>query len=152
VTGLPAREGRKCLAPIDPDMTSESGDPVTESAATDAAVGDSGTDDAPAAATAAERVTISYPADLSDWGRGIVEDSPFRAYLRRVHDEVRAGDTWPEFVGVGCCGDTLDVPLRVEAVTGGSRVTAETTWAFTERAACDLDGGWQVQSAAGPTE
>jgi hypothetical protein len=147
VTGPPAREGVKCLAPIDPAMTRESGDRAAEAAATASAAGDP----APTGA-AAERVTISYPADLSDWGRDIVEDSPFRAYLRRVHDEVEAGDTWAEFMGVGCCGDTLDVPLRVEAVTGGSRVTEETTWEFTERAACDLDGGWQVQSAAGPTE
>jgi hypothetical protein len=64
----------------------------------------------------ARSVILSYPADLSDWGRGIVEGTPFRAYLRRAHDVATVGDEWAEFVGVGCCGDALDVPLRVEAV------------------------------------
>jgi hypothetical protein len=97
------------------------------------------------------RVVVSYPADLSLWGRDIVEDTPFRAYLRKAHDSVAAGDRWEEFVGVGCCGDTLDVPLRVESVEGGSRLTRDTTFEFTVREACDIQGGWQVQSAGGPT-
>lgn len=103
-------------------------------------------------APTADRVTVSYPADLSDWGRRIVEASPFRAYLRKAHETASEGDTWPEFVGVGCCGDTLDVPLRVEAVEGGSRIGPDSTLVFTVRAACDIGGGWQVQSAAGPAE
>ncbi|WP_424002579.1 hypothetical protein ACOZ4I_02200 [Haloarcula salina] len=100
----------------------------------------------------ATTVELSYPADLSGWGRQKVEGSPFRAYLRKVHDSAAVGDVWTEFVGVGCCGDTLDFPLRVESVEGGSRVTDDTAFAFSEREACGIAGGWQVQSAAGPTE
>ena len=98
----------------------------------------------------ASRVVVSYPADLSTWGRDIVEDRPFRAYLRKAHDEVASGDQWEEFVGVGCCGNALDVPLRVENVEGGTTITDETAFEFVEREACDLDGGWHVQSKAGP--
>ena len=98
----------------------------------------------------ADRVVVSYPADLSGWGRGQVETSRFRAYLRRVHDTAAVGDTWAEFVGVGCCGDSLDVPLRVETVDGGARLTDETAIEFAVREACDIGGGWQVQSEAGP--
>jgi hypothetical protein len=98
----------------------------------------------------ATRVVLSYPADLSTWGRDIVEDDPFRAYLRKAHDTASAGDRWTEFVGVGCCGSALDVPLRVEAVEGGPDLTDETALAFTVREACDLDGGWRVQSEGGP--
>ncbi|MFC7072274.1 hypothetical protein ACFQJ7_05225 [Halovenus rubra] len=98
----------------------------------------------------ATHVILSYPADLSDWGRAIVEDTPFRSYLLKAHDTAETGETWAEFVGVGCCGSALDVPLRVEAVDGGMSLTQETTFEFTVREACDLEGGWQVQSAAGP--
>jgi hypothetical protein len=102
-------------------------------------------------AEAATHVVVSYPADLSDWGRDTVEGSSFRSYLGKAHEAAREGDEWGEFVGVGCCGNTLDVPLRVETVEGGSRVTADTTFEFTVREACDIEGGWQVQSADGPT-
>ena len=105
-----------------------------------------------ATSTAADRVVVSYPADLSDWGRHQVETSRFRAYLRRVHDSAAAGDEWSEFVGVGCCGDSLDVPLRVEYVDGGPRLTDATELEFEVREACDLDGGWLVQSDSGPTD
>lgn len=98
----------------------------------------------------ATHVVISYPADLSKWGRDIVEDTPFATYLPKAHDEAEPGETWEEFVGVGCCGSALDVPLRVEDVQGGSKLTPETTFEFTVREACDIDGGWRVQSAAGP--
>jgi len=98
----------------------------------------------------ASRVVLSYPADLSTWGREIVEDRPFRAYLRKAHDTAAPGDHWEEFAGVGCCGSALDVPLRVEGVDGGRVLTADTEFTFTVREACDLDGGWRVQSAAGP--
>jgi hypothetical protein len=30
-------------------------------------------------------------------------------------------------------------------------VTSETAFEFTVREACDIEGGWQVQSADGPT-
>jgi hypothetical protein len=99
----------------------------------------------------ATTVELSYPADLSDWGRSIVEDRPFRAYLRKAHETASAGEIWPEFVGVGCCGDTLDVPLRIERVEGGDRITEETTFEYAVREACDIDGGWRVQSAGGPS-
>lgn len=99
----------------------------------------------------ADRVVFSYPADLSEWGRSRLRERPFEAYLRRVHDTVRPGDRWEEFVGVGCCGNTLDVPLRVERVEGGPAVGPDTAIAYEEREACGLEGGWRVQSAAGPT-
>ncbi len=102
-------------------------------------------------AAPATHVVVSYPADLSDWGRDTVEGSPFRSYLPKAHETAEEGEVWEEFVGVGCCGDTLDVPLRVESVEGGSRLTQETTFEFTVREACDIQGGWQVQSAGGPT-
>jgi len=126
----------------DPDTTprTEAGEATT----TDGASG--GTRPA-----AADRVVVSYPADLSGWGRQQVETSRFRAYLRRVYDTAAAGEEWPEFVGVGCCGDSLDVPLRVERVDGGSRLAEDTAIEFDVREACDLDGGWQVQSEAGPS-
>lgn len=98
----------------------------------------------------ASRVVLSYPADLSTWGRDTVEDRRFRAYLRKAHDTAAAGDRWAEFVGVGCCGSALDVPLRVERVEGGAELTGDTEFAFAVREACDLDGGWRVQSEAGP--
>ncbi|SDJ63772.1 hypothetical protein SAMN05216226_106143 [Halovenus aranensis] len=98
----------------------------------------------------ATHVVLSYPADLSDWGRDIVEDTPFKTYLPKAHDTAEAGETWEEFVGVGCCGSALDVPIRVESVAGGSRLTEETRIEFTVREACDLDGGWAVQSAGTP--
>lgn len=96
----------------------------------------------------ARTVRISVPADLSDWGRSIVADDPFQAYLGRVRREAREGDLWEEFVGVGCCGDTLDVPLRVEAVEGGTRVDEDTEFVLETREACGIAGGWSVQSAS----
>ena len=98
----------------------------------------------------ADRVVVSYPADLSDWGRMQVEKPSFRAFLRKTRESAAAGDDWTEFVGVGCCGDTLDVPLRVEHVEGGTGIDADTEVSFEVRAACDLDGGWLVQSQAAP--
>lgn len=102
----------------------------------------------------ADRVVLSYPADLSQWGRSTVEGGPFRAYLRKAHDRASPGDTWSEFVGVGCCGSALDVPLQVESVEteasvgdGEASIGPETTFEFVERGQCDLDGGWAVQSA-----
>jgi len=98
----------------------------------------------------ADRVTISYPGDLSDWGRFQVEKPSFRAFLRKTRDVAEPGETWEEFVGVGCCGNTLDVPLRVEATVGGSRIGPETDIEYTVREACGLEGSWRVQSAGGP--
>jgi len=98
----------------------------------------------------ATTVRVSYPADLSDWGRSKLTDRTFRTYLGRVHEEAREGDEWAEFVDVGCCGDTLDVPLRVESVEGGPTVDTDTDFEFVERAACGIEGGWAVQSDAAP--
>jgi len=100
----------------------------------------------------ATTVVVSYPADLSLWGRDIVEDTPFRAYLRKAHNNASAGDTWEEFVGVGCCGSTLDVPLRVERIDGGDTLGPDTEVEFEVREACGIQGGWQVQSEGGPNE
>lgn len=94
-------------------------------------------------------VTLSYPRALSNWGRSIVEDEPFRTYLRKVHDRANPGDRWEEFVGVGCCGNAMDVVLRVESVDGGPALTAETDFEFVEREDCHV-GGWEVQSEASP--
>jgi hypothetical protein len=101
--------------------------------------------------TDASRIVVSYPADLSTWGRNRVDCSAFRAYLRKTRDAVAEGDDWAEFVGVGCCGSSLDVPLRVEAVEGGETLGPETAVEFVVREACGLDGNWRVQSEGGPT-
>lgn len=103
----------------------------------------------PADSEPAERVVLSYPSELSTWGRDILTDDPFRGYLHKAHDQAESGDRWDEFVGVGCCGSALDVPLRVESVEGGRRLTAETSVEFVTREAC-LAGGWDVQSADSP--
>ncbi|ELY51758.1 hypothetical protein [Natronococcus jeotgali] len=98
----------------------------------------------------AERIVVSYPADLSEWGRFQVEKPSFRAFLRKTRDAARKGDVWEEFVGVGCCGNSLDVPLRVEAVEGGSRVVDDTEIVYDVREACGIRGSWRVQSEGGP--
>lgn len=99
----------------------------------------------------ATQVLVSYPEDLSDWGRFQVEKPAFQAYLTKTLGEVREGDEREEFVGVGCCGNTLDVPLRIERVEGGTEVTRETEIEYAVREACGIQGGWRVQSAGGPT-
>jgi hypothetical protein len=98
----------------------------------------------------ATRVTVSYPEDLSGWGRFQVEKPSFRAYLRKTLGDVREGEVREEFVGVGCCGNTLDVPLRIERVEGGRRVDMETEIGYEVREACGVQGSWRVQSAGGP--
>lgn len=98
----------------------------------------------------ATRLVLSVPADLSPWGRRQLGTPWVRAYLRRTLGRVEPGDVREEFLDVGCCGDTLDVPLRVESVAGGDRVGPDTAIEYTEREACGVVGGWLVQSAAGP--
>lgn len=93
-------------------------------------------------------VVVSYPSDLSRWGRFQVEKSAFRAYLRKTRDVAREGDVWKEFVGVGCCGSNLHVPLRVERVDGGLHVDEETEIVYEVRDSCEIDGYWGVQDAA----
>lgn len=117
----------------------------------------------------ANRLVLSFPADLSDWGRDQLDTRHFRAYLRRVHgtaqsaaserangeeqpvsrDAVSVGDEWPVFLDVGCCGDSLDLTLRVEDVDG-DELDEETTIEYVERAAEGIEGGWRVQSRGAP--
>ena len=99
---------------------------------------------------AATRLVVSYPADLSDWGRMQVEKQSFRAFIRKTRDRADPGEVWEEFVGVGCCGDTLDVPLQVETVENGPQVGPEMAIEFEVREACGIEGGWLVQSEAAP--
>lgn len=104
----------------------------------------------------ADRVVLSYPGGLSDWGRDRIETDRYRGYFARVMSEVAVGDVREGFVDVGCCGDSLDVPFRVERVEAdgdavdAAVVTGDTTVDYETRAG-DVDGGWRVQSAAGPS-
>ncbi len=114
----------------------------------------------------ASRVVLSYPSGLSDWGRDQIETDRYRRYFGRVLGEVHVGDVREEFVDVGCCGDSLDVPFRVERIevggdglggdseandveVGGAVVDDATEIAYATREG-DVAGGWLVQSAAGP--
>ena len=105
----------------------------------------------------ADRIVVSYPADLSSWGQFQVEKPAFRAFLRKTRDRATEGESWEEFVGVGCCGNTLDVPLRVERVDvgdereDGAEIGDDTAIEYTVRESCGLQGSWRVQSAGGPS-
>lgn len=101
--------------------------------------------------TRATRVVISHPTRLSDWGRDQLTSERYVNYLRKTLGTVHVGREFEEFVDVGCCGDSLDIPLRIEAVDGGSDVGPETVVEFVERDV-PMDGGWRVQSAAGPDD
>ncbi|GGL47841.1 hypothetical protein [Halocalculus aciditolerans] len=101
--------------------------------------------------SAANRLVLSFPGDLSEWGRDQLETRHFRAYLKRVHASAAVGDEWPVFLDVGCCGDSLDITLRVEAVDGdGDELTADTDIEYVEREPEDIEGGWEVQSRGAP--
>ncbi len=100
---------------------------------------------------AASRVVISYPEDLSDWSRRQVDTRWFKAYLRKTIGDATVGKEWNEFVDVGCCGSAHDVPLRIESAHDGDEVGPKTRIEYTVREACGVEGGWQVQSADGPT-
>ncbi|SEP21538.1 hypothetical protein SAMN04487948_12220 [Halogranum amylolyticum] len=99
----------------------------------------------------ATRVVLSYPAELSRWGRDQVTSGRYVNYLRKTVGDVSVGAEFEEFADVGCCGNTLDVPFRVEAVDGGDEMGPDTEIEFVERDG-ELKGGWRVQSAAGPDE
>lgn len=100
---------------------------------------------------AAAAVVVSFPDELSAWGRDQLFASRFAKYLRRVHTDVTVGDEWDEFLDVGCCGDSLTLTLRVEAVEpeGATTLDSETDITFVEREG-SVHGGWRVQSADGP--
>lgn len=94
----------------------------------------------------ATRVVISYPTDLSDWGADQLRTPWFERYLRKTLGEVDPGDEFEEFVDIGCCGNSLDIPLRIETIEGGTAVDESTVIDWTTRAASDLAGGWTAQS------
>lgn len=96
--------------------------------------------------TVASRIVLSYPAELSEWGRDQVETDRYRNYLRTVVDPIE-GAEFEEFVDVGCCGDSMDIPFRVESVDG-DEVGEGTDVVYTTREAT-MEGGWLVQSQAG---
>jgi len=104
----------------------------------------------------ADRVVLSYPDGLSDWGRDQIETDRYRGYFARVMDRATVGEVREEFVDVGCCGDSLDVPFRVERLEADGDavdtavVTSDTAVEYEVREG-DVDGGWRVQSAAGQT-
>ncbi|SFG59695.1 hypothetical protein SAMN04488063_2533 [Halopelagius inordinatus] len=100
----------------------------------------------------ASKVVVSYPDELSAWGRDQLETDRFRSYLRRVVENPSVGDEFEEFVDTGCCGDSLDVPLRIESVDGPSKMGPETEIAYAPRDTepDEIAGGWQVQSEGGP--
>ena len=97
----------------------------------------------------AARVVLSYPEQLSQWGRDQVETDRYCGYLRKVIDDLTVGREFEEFADVGCCGDSLDIRFRIERVDGGDEMGPDTEIEFTTREA-DHEGGWRVQSAAGP--
>lgn len=97
----------------------------------------------------ARTVVVSHPDELSEWGRQRLYADRYVKYLRRAVEDVEAGDVWEEFVDVGCCGDTLDVRLRVESVEGPSRMGPETEIEFVEREET-IRGGWAVQGEEEP--
>jgi hypothetical protein len=96
-------------------------------------------------ADTADRITLSFPADIGKHGRKRLGQDYYKGWLRKTHDAVAVGDEWDEFTDVGCCGSQMDLPLRVEAVEGGSRVGSETVIEYTEREACGVNPGWSVQ-------
>lgn len=98
----------------------------------------------------ATRVVLSYPEELSEWGRNQVHADRYVNYLRKKLDAPAVGDEFEEFVDVGCCGDSMDIPFRVEAVEGGETVGDGTNVEFTTREAT-MEGGWLVQSQADET-
>ena len=99
---------------------------------------------------AATSVTLSFPADLSRWDRDQLDTNHMKAYLRKTKGPAREGDVWDVFLDVGCCGDSPDVPLRVEAVDGDGELDEDTHIEYVEREACGVETGWKVQSEDGP--
>lgn len=94
----------------------------------------------------ADRVVLSYPADLSKRGQWRLGQEYYRTYLRKTLGRVAEGETREEFTDVGCCGSQVHVPLRIERVDGGDRVGPDTDVEYVEREACGVEGGWHVQN------
>lgn len=92
------------------------------------------------AMAATARVVLSFPDDLSGWGRRQLETPWVRAYLRKTLGDVREGDITEEFLDVGCCGSTLDVSLRVERLEGTGAVTSATAVEYVPRKEAGADG------------
>lgn len=95
--------------------------------------------------TIASRVVLSHPEELSEWGRGQIDTDRYRNYLRKAVDPVE-GTEFEEFVDVGCCGDSMDIPFRVESADG-DEINEETVIVYKTREAT-MEGGWLVQSQA----
>lgn len=98
---------------------------------------------------AARRIVVSYPDELGAWSRLQLDTDRFRAYLRRTLTDPSEGTEWTEFVDVGCCGNSPDIPLRIESVDGPPQMGPDTEIEYVERAAA-VESGWKVQSADGP--
>lgn len=94
----------------------------------------------------ATSVVISYPADLSAWGADQLQTPWFERYLLKTLGEAHPGEEFEEFVDIGCCGNSLDIPLRIESIEGGHDVGDSTTIDWTTRDAGGLAGGWAAQS------
>ena len=92
----------------------------------------------------ADRIVVSYPDGLGAWRADQLKHERFAKYLRKTLGEVHEGYEFEEFVDVGCCGTTPDIPLRVEAIEGGPIVGPETEieWVGREEA---VENGWNVQ-------
>jgi hypothetical protein len=93
----------------------------------------------------ATRIVLSYPADLTDWDRDQLDTPWYVRYLRKVLEEPAVGDVFEEFVDIGCCGTSREVPLKVEEIVGGNRVGEGTDIEYTVRESCDLPDAWDVQ-------
>lgn len=106
-------------------------------------------DESSSSAETAATVTVSYPDELGEWSRDQLGTDRFRAYLRRTLDEFDVGEVFEVFVDVGCCGNSPDIPLRVESVEGPARTGPETEIELVAREG-SVEHGWEVQSAAGP--
>ncbi|MFB6284474.1 MAG: hypothetical protein ABEK59_11200 [Halobacteria archaeon] len=98
----------------------------------------------------ASKVVISYPSDLSGWSRQQVKTRWFKGYLRKKLGDKEEGYSWDEFVDVGCCGSSHDVPLRIEGILDGEDVGEDTEIEYTTRESCGVECGWQAQSEKGP--
>lgn len=73
----------------------------------------------------ADRIVVSYPADLSGWGRDQLDTRHFRAWLKRQYPTPEPGDIWQEFLDVGCCGDCMTAtPPRLGEAGGAGLMLA----------------------------